>query len=138
MQKNKKNAKGTLSVRELKTWLDGYCSAQGSDWAPTPEQWKMILSKILSLREALPDEELDESNQRVKSKRTKVVLPTLPPQFVPAPQFQPQFSSAPPAHDPAPYGGMVGATDRPTVLPGKGGALKTPDKGDAGGPSDFA
>lgn len=139
MQKNKKNSRGTLSVRELKTWLDGYCSAQGSDWAPTPEQWKMILNKILSLNETLPDEEVDDTTQRTKNKKQRVTLPALPPQFgAQTQQFPPQFAPPVAAHEPAPFGGMIGATDRPTVIPGKSGALKTPDKGEAGGPSDFA
>lgn len=47
--KSAKKAKPQLTVNELQTWLDGYCSAHGAEWAPTLEQWKIIKGKIFSL-----------------------------------------------------------------------------------------
>ncbi len=52
MNKTKKSSKQkSISVSELKTWLDGYCAASGEDWVPTKEQWLLIRGKISSLQE---------------------------------------------------------------------------------------
>lgn len=50
----KAKEKKLISIKDLKTWLDGYCSAHGDDWSPTPEQWKMIKTKIFALDDTAP------------------------------------------------------------------------------------
>lgn len=47
-----KKIKTKLTVKELQTWIDGYCSAHEHDWAPTLEQWRMIKDKIFMLIES--------------------------------------------------------------------------------------
>lgn len=54
MAKAKAKEKKLISIKDLKTWLDGYCSAHGDDWSPTPEQWKMIKTKIFALDDTAP------------------------------------------------------------------------------------
>lgn len=50
-KKKSVNNKQLLTVRELKTWLDGYCSAHDNTWSPSLEQWELIRDKIFSLQE---------------------------------------------------------------------------------------
>lgn len=140
MKKNTKKSKGIknlVTVRELKTWLDGYCSAHGEGWSPTSEQWEMIRDKIFSL---------EESNDAPYTGGFHAPYDVAPLQKPPAgpvpragtpvaipPQFAVGESGALSAGPPS----VIGATDRPAIIH-KDGKLKTPDKLDAGGPSDFA
>lgn len=57
-QKNKKK----ISVMELLTWLDGYCSAHDENWAPSLEQWLMIKEKIFSLEMNSQSEKHNDNN----------------------------------------------------------------------------
>lgn len=145
MRKNAKKSKGIknlVTVRELKTWLDGYCSAHGEGWSPTPEQWEIIRDKIFSLQESeeAPYTGPFESPYGVaplqsppKGPIPRASTPVAMPPSLPPQQFMTgeggALSSLPPS--------MIGATDRPAII-NKDGKLKTPDKLEAGGPSDFA
>lgn len=147
MRKNVKKSKGIknlVTVRELKTWLDGYCSAHGVGWSPTPEQWEMIRDKIFSLQEG----EATPYTGQFESPYVVAPLQSLPngpvprasmsavmPQSLPPPPQQFMTSEGDALSSP-PHS-MVGATDRPAIIH-KDGKFKTPDKLDAGGPSDFA
>jgi hypothetical protein len=69
-----------ITVNELKTWLDGYCSAHGDGWAPDAAQWAMIKEKIFALKEGVDPQ---HSNPQM----------TAPPRPAPQPVYQPQFSA---------------------------------------------
>ena len=122
--KKKKTPKAGMTLGELKTWLDGYCSAQGSDWSPSPQQWKLIKNKILSVVESETVEPVYATapNFPQQPQRTSYVEPQ---------QFTGSSPERPLEH------GVVGVTNNPTMIM-HDGKLKTPDKGTAGGPSDFA
>lgn len=133
--KKHKGVKTLVTVRELKTWLDGYCSAHGDGWSPTPDQWEMIRNKIFSLEEG------GEPVEKPVYHTPYSAAPPPPQGAIPrasTPVALPQQQilmdsdtiSAPPT-------GYVGVTDRPAIIM-KDGKLKTPDKVEAGGPSDFA
>ena len=120
-----------MSLKEVKTWLDGYCSAHGDDWSPTLEQWKMIKDKILSL---------DEEQQQ------GCVVPAQPAQGygnynqVPALRYaaQPLQSSIVPMHnmmEPDIGHSMVGVTENPGIVH-KDGRLATTNS-ISGEPSNF-
>ncbi len=137
-KKKNKNTPVLVTVKELKTWLDGYCSAHGAGWSPTPEQWEMIRNKIFSL----------EENVNEYASATSAAAPaysTAPPPLRHAPrpglvsesQYQASLDTA------GSYGAtgahLVGVTDRPTFVQGKNGAVKTPDNlSDVTLPSSFA
>lgn len=53
MSKPKKPVVKKITINELKTWLDGYCSAHGDGWAPDAVQWAMIKDKIFALKEGV-------------------------------------------------------------------------------------
>lgn len=138
MKKTTKKNKGMshlVTVRELKTWLDGYCSAHGDGWSPTPAQWEMIRDKIFSLQDG------DELAEPPKYHTPYPVQASVPPaQPIPraaTPVTMPQQILSDGNAMSAPPSGFVGATDRPAIIH-KDGKLKTPDKLDSGGPSDFA
>lgn len=133
-----KQAKKILTVGELKTWLDGYCSAHDDSWTPTADQWNLIKEKIFSL---------DDGKIATPS---PVYAAPVPRQQVHSPQPAPSYSGAgatlppPPSvlsvDDGAPsvsQKGMVGVTDKPATII-RDGKLITPSKDTPGGPSDFA
>lgn len=145
-QKKNKSIKTLLTVRELKTWLDGYCSAHGDDWSPTPDQWNLIKDKLFSLEDehtvkhepfyATPYGGSPTVNtQPAPSYETfppsgpinRGTTVTLPTQF--GGSYEQSTQAAP--------GGFVGATNSPAIIH-KDGKLITPSKDTAGGPSDFA
>lgn len=133
--KKHKGVKTLVTVRELKTWLDGYCSAHGDGWSPTSDQWEMIRDKIFSLQEGdeLVEKPVYHTPYLVAPLQLQGPIPrastpvAIPPQQI---LTDSGTMSAPPT-------GFVGATDRPAIIM-KDGKLKTPDKAEAGGPSDFA
>lgn len=127
-RKNNLKSKKTLTINELKTWLDGYCSAHESTWCPTLEQWNMIKEKIFALSE---DETFTE-NQVTKFP----IHPVFPQQLInPVEQLPPVYpdsafgnghSGTAPINDGGP---RLGSSERP---------FKTPNKIDGGnGKSDF-
>jgi hypothetical protein len=131
MQKQSKKTKGIqnlVTVREIKTWLDGYCSAHEKDWSPNPEQWAMIRDKIFSLQ--------DEDNA------PQFTAPTMPMMMPPvnygysghaAMPMHPQNSGMMHQSDSS----MISVSDTPTMVQGTNGALKTPNS-ESGKPSAFA
>ena len=137
--KAKKNKTPVLvTVKELKTWLDGYCSAHGAGWSPTPEQWEMIKNKIFSLEEdglaGYASAGVSPVNYPgVRTPAGAAVRPGLLTQE----QYEASLDAA------GSYGAngaqLVGATGRPTFLQGKDGSVKTPDNmSDVTLPSSFA
>lgn len=123
-----KGLKNLLTVRELKTWLDGYCSAHGDDWSPSPEQWNIIKNKIFSLNESNEKDDAKDDVKYAIPMPANNSSPTIFPQF---PIRRSEENSSLPE-------GRIGLSEVPPMVVGQGGALKTPDKGVAGGPSDFA
>lgn len=146
-----KQAKKILTVGELKTWLDGYCSAHDDNWTPTADQWNMIRDKIFSL---------DEGSNNVAPPAPVYAVPSapngpIPRQHSPSPSPPPQYSGAGAKLPPPPSslsadggsssdastsgnsGGVVGLSDRPATIM-RDGKIITPNKETAGGPSDFA
>lgn len=119
----KTKQKQLLTVRELKTWLDGYCSAHGKDWSPTPEQWHMIQDKIFNLNED------GDTSTPSRNQQGVVVAPYGGNVYTPqAPMASSTVELRP---------SLIGVTDQPAFVPSEHGALKTPN-GESGGPSSFA
>lgn len=125
-----KGLKNLLTVRELKTWLDGYCSAHSDDWSPTPEQWELIKTKIFSLEESVTE---NQDHKHVQYGKTNMPAPGTPVTFP-----QQLIRSRQDSFGQSTEGEPVGLTNRPSMLVGQNGSLKTPDKAEPGGPSDFA
>ena len=125
MTKTKTKApKRQMSIGELKTWLDGYCSAQGNDWSPTPQQWKLIKNKILSVVE-------DTLSAQPIQNYTHAPVQYTGRHSVVTPQEFSNNGGRPLEHT------VVGVTGSPAVIM-NGDNMKLPDKGTPGGPSDFA
>lgn len=125
MKTTKKVPVEPLTVTDLKTWLDGYCSAQPGKWTPTAAQWKLIKSKIFAL----------EESQAV----TYAAQP-----FPIQPQYETNYGGHPSSMMGGDTGGMSSGIDRSVVgltnTPGiimADGKMKTPDGGTVGGKSDF-
>ncbi len=159
-QKKTKTIK-TLTVRELKTWLDGYCSAHGDEWSPSPDQWNLIKDKLFSLEDGTEERHIQPMPQQYARNVQNIQYaeqsqqPDVHYDTAPHAHMQPsnsntntvvstaQFGGRPPqfnAHNgPAngPSGGYVGATSAPAMIH-KDGKIITPNKDTAGGPSDFA
>lgn len=139
--KKTKNAPVLVTVKELKTWLDGYCSAHGAGWSPTPEQWDMIKNKIFSLEDngqpnyAAPVAASPPVYTGVRGpapiQRNGMVL-------VPETDYQAGLDNAG-SYGAAGAHAIIGATERPPFVQGQGGATKTPDNmSDVTLPSSFA
>lgn len=135
-RKVKPSSKKTpLTVRELQTWLDGYCSAHENDWSPTSEQWKLIKGKIFALAEEAP---VVHNNVNTTYAPNAAYAPkpagttTMPVQST---------VEAPSYGEMAGYGSnrneMVGLSDRPAMI-NKNGTLVMPSSDVVGGPSGFA
>lgn len=137
----KKSKLTAMSIRELKTWLDGYCSALGDDWSPTPDQWKMIKDKIFSLEDSEP--------LRIPSKpqpsRQSPPFGNIPygpivevnPYGGNNPDFQPPLPM-PPEILPTRPQSIVGLTSAPALI-NEGGVMRMPSNVDGKhGPSGFA
>lgn len=131
----KKNKLAGMSLRELKTWLDGYCSALGEDWSPSAEQWKMIKDKIFSL------DELEEKPKSMGKTGNQPIIPIHRGPIIEVPNYYgPDFDPPPPmSHEvlPQPPKRATGLTNKPAFVQGKDGALRMPD-GEAGETSGFA
>lgn len=137
----KKTKLTAMSIRELKTWLDGYCSALGDEWSPTPEQWKMIKDKIFSL------EDSDESY--VKAPKGRKPQPGQPfsigQSYGPVVESDPYGANNPDFANPPPMPRetlpqrpvTVGLTAAPPLIT-KDGVMKMPDGGEVSGNSGFA
>jgi len=131
--KTKKTTKTLVSVRELKTWLDGYCSAHGKEWSPTPEQWNLIKGKIFSL---------DDSNSQYPAPvhapvRHAPVEATYPHETVTG-GVQRSSTIEAPSYEGYSGGGTVGVSERPTMYQKDGKLVMPSSLDDAGGPSAFA
>lgn len=136
MKQKKTNSPVLVTVKEMKTWLDGYCSAHDTKWSPTPEQWKMIKGKIFSL----------EDTQSVYTQPSapigNVVYPTQNNS-----QAQPRRgmvsevdyeASLESAGSYGADGAKVLGAERPAFTKGPNGGLKTPDNmSDVPTPSAF-
>lgn len=140
--KQKKNKTPVLvTVKELKTWLDGYCSAHGDGWSPTPDQWEMIKNKIFSLED---NGQLSASSPASGSPVAYPGVRTpVAPQHRAGIVLQPEAEYQASLDAAGSYGAngaqLVGATERPTFLRGKDGAAKTPDNmSEVTLPSSFA
>jgi hypothetical protein len=53
VKKKAVSGKKTISVQELKYWLEGISEFQPDDWIPTAEQWQTIKSKIMTLEDSV-------------------------------------------------------------------------------------
>lgn len=121
-RQNKKTAiANKMTVRELKTWLDGYCSAHTEDWTPSQEQWKIIKNKIFELIET------DSSKQSASFTQPQYIPPST--QLLPAPMFS--------GNNPTPQQPQPLPSSRPAFAHSTSGALKTPDGVMSGGNSEF-
>lgn len=134
-QTTKKQSK--LSVRELQTWLDGYCSAHPDDWTPTLDQWILIKDKIFNLVE-------DSAPSMQHERNSNQYTPTKPQQTqrvveVELPPYTSGLVGSPPVPSDAMMTGrsMIGATSTPPTII-RDGKHVTPNKDTPGGPSDFA
>ncbi len=126
----KKTAKkATMTLGELKTWLDGYCSAHGNDWSPTPEQWKLIRNKILSVTESRENQGYTAPVNQVIVRHPQQPHFEQPRTTLVEPQ---QFDTTMPQRESS----VVGVTNRPAMIM-HDGKLKTPD-GTSGDTSSFA
>jgi len=56
MKNNKKKVQNesSMSLTEFKSWLNGLMEFQDDTWAPTPEQWRAIVDKIMKLKDSEP------------------------------------------------------------------------------------
>lgn len=136
MKKKTKLNKKKLTVGELKTWLDGYCSAHGDGWSPTAEQWKLIQDKIFSLDEGGGSVEAGYAQPSYPSQNPPRAAPSAAPVNLP-PQFPSGLDNSAPRPAAPVESNVVGLSNRPGVI-NKDGKLITPNKDEAGGPSDFA
>lgn len=67
MKNNKKKVQNesSMSLTEFKSWLNGLMEFQDDTWAPTPEQWRAIVDKIMKLKDSEPTKQ-----QPVHSRQT--------------------------------------------------------------------
>lgn len=84
MATRKRTKKQTLA--EFRAWLSGVEELQPDDWAPTPEQWKLIRDKIDGIAEPKPPKPAPAVAQQATNN-------TPPPQHQ---QFQPPQGFVPP------------------------------------------
>lgn len=84
----KKPAIKKITVNELKTWLDGYCSAHGEGWAPDAVQWAMIKEKIFALKEGVDPQHSNPQITNQPQPRAAPANPVYQPAFA-APSFGP-------------------------------------------------
>lgn len=56
MKNNKKKVQNesSMSLTEFKSWLNGLMEFQDDTWAPTPDQWRAIVDKIMKLKDHEP------------------------------------------------------------------------------------
>jgi hypothetical protein len=135
-RKNTATKKSPLTVRELQTWLDGYCSAHESDWSPTSEQWKLIKGKIFALSDQVAPVVVNN-------------VAAAPMRYAPNPAEKTAEARTVHTNVETPYGEMpgygagslgkntVGLSDRPAMI-NKNGTLVMPSTDEVGGPSSFA
>lgn len=68
--KNKKKVTDTkqssMTLVEFKSWLNGLMEFQDENWAPSPEQWRSIIDKIMNLKV----EAVEQYSERPSSVRT--------------------------------------------------------------------
>lgn len=123
----------TTTLREFKTWLDGYCSAQENGWTPSVEQWNLIKEKMFAIEE-------DDSPQY-----------QMPPQYQqmqPMKHHAPQMNLAPMMPEPIPVNSQLSQPQaqivdqrnaprsKPALLATEDGKLRMPPS-ESGDPSSF-
>lgn len=137
-----KQSKKILTVGELKTWLDGYCSAHDDDWTPTADQWNMIKDKVFSLADNAPSAPVyampsAPAPRQMPQQNPPMPAPTYPGAGAALPPPPSSLSEAGGQPTTNASGGMIGVSDRPASIV-RDGKIVTPNKDTPGGPSDFA
>jgi hypothetical protein len=58
--------KKTITIKEIKFWLEGITEFQDDDWVPNAEQWRTVREKIMSLKEDSSEVVYTNSNNKPK------------------------------------------------------------------------